>query len=536
MTKYKLPQRLVLSKDTEKVDELFIEKPLQADFNHDNCAKIKQGGFVLLDFGREIRGGIAFVVQLISKKSGTAKCRLVFGESVSEAMSSIGEKNAANDHSVRDMTVDVPMMSTNRYGATGFRFVKIEAVDSDICIKTAVASLDIKELEYKGSFECDDELLNKIWQTGAYTVHLNMGEFMWDGIKRDRLVWIGDMHPETRTVSAVFGYDDCIEKSLDFAISSTPPDKWLNGIATYSMWWIINQYDWYMQQGNRQYLENQLDYLDALINRTVNWIDSEYKADDAFETFVDWPDKGEECEIEGVKSILCLGLEAASKIFCVFGKSDKSALCKKYAGKLKSEASDVPLNKRIAGINVLADRCLEKSKNALKGNSAEEMSCFMGFYTLLAKAKMGETSDALDIIREYWGGMLKMGATTFWEDFDVKWTENSFRIDEPPKENMHDIHGDFGKHCYLQFRHSLCHGWASGPTAFLSGHVLGVNIEEAGCKRVRISPHLGNLSYVKGSYPTPFGEIHIEHKSENGKITTRYTAPKEIEIIVDTDE
>lgn len=160
----------------------------------------------------------------------------------------------------------------------------------------------------------------------------------------------------------------------------------------------------------------------------------------------------------------------------------------------------------------------------------------MGFYTLLAKAKMGETSDALDIIREYWGGMLKMGATTFWEDFDVKWTENSFRIDEPPKENMHDIHGDFGKHCYLQFRHSLCHGWASGPTAFLSGHVLGVNIEEAGCKRVRISPHLGNLSYVKGSYPTPFGEIHIEHKSENGKITTRYTAPKEIEIIVDTDE
>lgn len=41
-----------------------------------------------------------------------------------------------------------------------------------------------------------DELLNKIWNTGAFTQHLNMQEFIWDGIKRERLVWITDMHPE----------------------------------------------------------------------------------------------------------------------------------------------------------------------------------------------------------------------------------------------------------------------------------------------------------------------------------------------------
>lgn len=534
--KYKMPQRLILSKNAENTDELFVEKPLQADFNNDDCAKIAQGGFVLLDFGCELRGGIAFVVQSISKTFGTAKCRLVFGESVSEAMSSIGEKNSTNDHSVRDMVIDVPMMSTNRYGATGFRFVKIEALDSDIGIKAVMASLDIKDIEYKGSFECDDALLNQIWQTGAYTVHLNMGEFMWDGVKRDRLVWIGDMHPEISTVSVAFGYDGCIEKSLDFAKNSTPPDKWINGIATYSMWWIINQYDWYMQQGNREYLSKQLDYLEKLISRTAKWIDGGYRKDDDFETFVDWPARGDECELEGVKSIICLGLESAAKIFDVFGKSEKYAVCKRYADKLRCESSSVPLNKRIAGLNVLAGRDIKKSENMLKGNSTDGISCFMGFYVLLAKAKMLETDDALDIMREYWGGMLKMGATSFWEDFDVKWTENSYRIDELPKENMHDIHGDFGNHCYRQFRHSLCHGWASGPTAFLSKHVLGVNIEEAGCKRIRILPHLGNLTYVNGSYPTPFGKIHITHKKENGKIITTYSAPKEIEIIVDGGE
>ena len=46
---------------------------------------------------------------------------------------------------------------------------------------------------------------------------------------------------------------------------------------------------------------------------------------------------------------------------------------------------------------------------------------------------------------------------------------------------------DFGKFCYTQFRPSLCHGWASGQTAFLSEYVLGVKILEPGCRKVKIS-------------------------------------------------
>jgi alpha-L-rhamnosidase len=41
---------------------------------------------------------------------------------------------------------------------------------------------------------------------GADTVHLCMQDYLWDGIKRDRLVWIGDMHPEVSTINAVFGF------------------------------------------------------------------------------------------------------------------------------------------------------------------------------------------------------------------------------------------------------------------------------------------------------------------------------------------
>ena len=43
--------------------------------------------------------------------------------------------------------------------------------------------------------------------------------------------------------------------------------------------------------------------------------------------------------------------------------------------------------------------------------------------------------------------------------------ETHARIDELVPPGKKDLHGDFGAYCYVGFRHSLCHGWASGPTA-----------------------------------------------------------------------
>ena len=74
---------------------------------------------------------------------------------------------------------------------------------------------------------------------GAYTVHLNMQEYIWDGIKRDRLVWVGDMHPEVTTIKAVFGEDSSVDDSLDFIRKETPLPGWMNGMASYSMWYSI---------------------------------------------------------------------------------------------------------------------------------------------------------------------------------------------------------------------------------------------------------------------------------------------------------
>ena len=168
----------------------------------------------------------------------------------------------------------------------------------------------------------------------------------------------------------------------------------------------------------------------------------------------------------------------------------------------------------------------------LAKDGAHRMSTFYGYYMLQTRAFADDYQGALDNIREYWGGMLDLGATTFWEDFNIEWLKNAGRIDEiVPKEKV-DVHGTYGDYCYKGYRHSLCHGWASGPTAWLTEHVLGVKVVEPGCKTIRIKPHLGNLKWVEGSFPTPFGVLKVKHrKLENGEIKSEIEVPKGINLI-----
>ena len=96
-----------------------------------------------------------------------------------------------------------------------------------------------------------------------------------------------------------------------------------------------------------------------------------------------------------------------------------------------------------------------------------------------------------------------MGATTFWEDFDVDWMKDAARIDELPKEGQIDVHGAYGRFCYKGYRHSLCHGWASGVTPWLSENVLGVKILEPGCKKSKWSRIWAILNGQKELIPLP---------------------------------
>ena len=491
---------------------------------------------ILLDYGKEIHGGVKISMGIRPSKT-PLKLRLRFGESVGEAMSDIGgEQNATNEHSLRDFIVKVPWLGSIEIGETGFRFLRIDVVEAgeDAPIKSIEATFIYKDIPYLGSFKSNDKRLNEIWVTGAYTVHLNMQNYLWDGIKRDRLVWVGDMHPEVMTINTVFGANEIVPKSLDLARDQHPLPQWMNGISSYSMWWILIHKNWYDYHGNLQYLKEQEQYLIGLLDHLSTFIDDDNKEILNGFRFLDWPTSEDPIAVHaGLQAMMVMTFEAGSTMMA---NLNQGALQKKYtkiAQQLSKHQPEGNTTKQAGALLSIANLADAKKVNSeiLTKDGAQRMSTFYGYYILEAMAKAEDYSGALKVIRDYWGGMLDLGATTFWEDFDILDTKNSGRIDELPQENIFDIHGDFGEYCYVGYRHSLCHGWASGPTAWLTQYVLGINVLDGG-DTIKLDPHLGDLDFVGGTFPTKYGVFKVNHKKDkNGKIITLFETPKGLKII-----
>ena len=498
---------------------------------------------VLLDFGRELSGGVQISVsdlKAASKESKTVRLRVRFGESVSEAMSELGdEKNPTNDHAVRDQTCLVPWLGTHEIGNTGFRFARIDLLDTNtfVSIKAVRAVFIYRDLPYLGSFRCNDERLNKIWDTGAYTVQLNMQDYVWDGIKRDRLVWIGDMHPETMTISTVFGDQPVVRASLDLIRDETPLPKWMNGISSYSMWWVLIHRDWYHFNGDLNYLRAQKPYLTGLLGELAKKIGPDNSEKLPEMRFMDWPSSENKKAIHaGLQSMMILTFQAGVELGEALGDAAMVKQCQDNVARLKQHVPDHGNSKQGAALLALSGLgdAAQLNREVMAVDGAQRMSTFYGYYVLQARAKAGDYQGCLDAIRSYWGAMLDFGATTFWEDFDLNWTNNAARIDQLVPPGKKDIHGDYGNYCYKNLRHSLAHGWASGPTPWLSEHVLGIKVLEPGCKKIKVEPHLGDLQWVEGSFPTPMGVIKIRHdKQTDGKIKSTVDAPAGITIVKD---
>ncbi len=496
---------------------------------------------IILDYGRELHGGLQLVMGSSTWRQPSL-VRIRFGESVGEVNSTTNNSEwkvgySTDDHAKRDIIMEIPRDGSIEIGNTGFRFVRIDLLQmlTTIRIKEARAVLRYRDIDYVGSFKSSDERLNKIWMTAAYTVHLNMQEFLWDGIKRDRLVWLGDMHPEVSTIMRVFGNNEVVPKSLDLACQQFPLPGWMNNMSSYSLWYLIIQYEWYMQNGDLNFLKKHKDYIIGLVKQIDGRIDENGNQDFSPRLFLDWPSSPNPKGVEaGLRGLSAWALKDAEKLCNYLGETQSADICNAALQRLSKQT--LPHNglKQAAALMSISGQ-MEPRKatdEVIAVGGPKGFSTFYGYYMLQALALSGDYDLAIDIIDKYWGGMLDMGATTFWEDFDLDWTVNAGRLDEMKPPGKKDIHGDFGAYCYPGFRHSFCHGWSSGPAAWLSENVLGVKVIEPGCKTLKIEPHLGKLEWAEGTYPTPKGVVSIKHvRTADGKIKTTVKAPNGIKII-----
>lgn len=517
------PTRVLWTQGAVVRPERLLKPGSQAVVHDPACCVLPPGAAVLLDFGHELNGALQIITAIFDPKR-PARVRVRFGESASEAM---GEPDA--DHANHDQVVQVPWCGSVEVGPTGFRFARIDVVDDAVSLPlVGVRAITIaRDLRRVGSFACSDPRIDAVFEVGARTVEWCMQELLWDGIKRDRLAWMGDLHPEAMVVAALHGDHAVVRDTLDFLRDTTPLPQWMNTLGSYSLWWIITHRDWYQRHGDLGYLRQQRAYLAALTEQVASRVD-EAGALKIEGVLIDWAAARDAATtVSGGHSLAVIALEAAVTLLAALGERSDAAVA--ALARLRRHGLPPAATKQAAALAVLAGlRTPAEAEGAVLGRDpAKGLSPFYGYYVLEARSRAVGSGPGLDLLRRYWGGMIDLGATTFWEQFDLDWLPAG-RIDELPKAGERDIHRECGDHCYVGLRNSFCHGWSGGPTAWLMDHVLGVTPSAPGFARVRIAPDLGDLSWARGVVPTPKGPITVEHrKRPDGSVESRIELPPE---------
>jgi len=362
-------------------------------------------------------------------------------------------------------------------------------------------------------------MLNRIWETGAYTAHLCMQDGIWDAIKRDRGRWAGDLDVAGRVISTVFADKQLIEDTLlSLVPEGSGPVSAINGIPGYSAQWIAGLYSLYLHDGDNDYLASQRDNLLRILAGMDATLDSKglLVPNQREWLFVDWAPGlngfSPEARI-GTQLQYIRAYTDAVRLFTWLGDLPNKA---KYEARLNTSIAAAQSAFRNPGtgtygttwqVNSLAALTVADPKDPAIWNNIlsrvkqdsptdQTITPYFNAYVLDAMASLGHRREALDWMRQYWGGMLAEDATSFWEAYDLRW----------PKSNPHlSLEADNTSGYFV----SLAHGWSSGPTTWLAENILGIAPNEPGYRIVDIHPDLLDLAWAYGTVPTPHGLIKI---------------------------
>jgi alpha-L-rhamnosidase len=133
-------------------------------------------------------------------------------------------------------------------------------------------------------------------------------------------------------------------------------------------------------------------------------------------------------------------------------------------------------------------------KNVIYNDNITKITTpYFEFFELDAMCRIGDFKYMTDMLFSYWGGMLNLGATTIWEEFD------------PTKSGIEHYEMYGGK-----YEKSLCHAWGASPIYLLGKYALGVRPTDVGYKSFEVVPNLMCFKNFEGKVPTPTSEIYVK--------------------------
>ena len=454
----------------------------------------ESGDSILLDLGEHAVGHFSFSFDRVNIfVDAPVRLKIKFGEDMREI-----EDDFSLYHGVLSSTwlqeetihLDFPQKMTmpRRYAC---RYIKITVEKANRLIKLygfsfrSSTSADVSVLK---KADTTDEMLSKIDIVSTNTLKECMQTFFEDGPKRDRRLWIGDLRLEAltnyytfnnleivRRCLYLFAAGDC--NALGFLPSFVYDTPYYHSgetfIEDYVLLYVVTVCDYYEHTGDDEVLcdllplcKSQLDSFRATLDE--NLITTKQNG---WFAFIDWC-PGLEI-LTALQGVYLYTLDRFAGLLEKIGDEDYKKYsylleevrgsCKKhlYNEKKKIFVNDADNNQLsvhsqvwmiLGGVVDGEDAKEILLKTLADENAKQPCTPYMHHYVIEAMMKLGMKNEAVLYLKKYWGGMIELGADTFWE---------AYIPNEPDFSPYND-----------RMINSLCHAWSCTPSYFIRKYNL----------------------------------------------------------------
>jgi alpha-L-rhamnosidase len=519
---------------------------------------------VLLDFGR-IHSGYPFVE--IEGRGGevldVAVAEGIAGEWGTEAPPPprISTESGHGAHLFR-YTARAGLQRFERFEWSAVRYAQVTVRNAPhgVKIRHVGSTFTRYPAEARGSFECSDPLLNRLWDIGRYTLQLCMHDGWEDCPGREQRQWLGDATVEFLVAQAAFGpsVNPLNRQFLQHAAESQRPDgltqMYAPGdhhttgmlIPDWTLQWILNADLHLLYTGDLDTIES----IFPAIQRALAWFERQLGphgliADLPYWHFIDWAAVGRHGEAATLNAEFVGALRAAARLARALESRRAARRYDDLGGRIAAalnarhwDAARGVYVDMVEPASGMQDPRVSQHTNAamilwniapperwgsmiawvtdparLVFTAAPPIvpsgdpfnpqihavlaNTFFSHFVYRALCTVGRFDLALGLMRERYGAMLARGATTLWESY------------EPTA--------------------SLCHGFSATPVYQLSTEVLGVFPLEPGFTRFRLCPQPGGLEYARGAFPTVRGDVRVAWQRQTDGLALEVTVPESME-------
>ncbi|WP_321346137.1 alpha-L-rhamnosidase C-terminal domain-containing protein [uncultured Draconibacterium sp.] len=419
-----------------------------------------------------------------------------------------------------------------------YRFIelKIATKDSPLILEDISGTFTGYPFEFNAKLESDNKELQKMLEIGWRSARLCAMETYMDCPYYEQLQYIGDGRIQALVSLYNSGDDRLMRNALnqmqysqqpEGVTASRHPSVTPQYISTFSLWYVAMLHD-YMMYGS------DVDFVKEKLQSTRNVLEffKRYQGKDGslkdvpYWTFTDWvytdgwtegiPPMGNDgssalldfqllwayqvaADIE-----LHLGLKELSDDYKMKAEQLKKTIALKYWDEnrqLFADRIEKDLFSQHAGTLAIltglisGEEAIKTAQKLLTDNTLAPASIYYKFYLHQALTKAGLGNDYLKWL-DKWRENMDMGLTTWAETSDIKNTRSD------------------------------CHAWGSSPNIEFFRIMLGVDSDAPGFAKVKIEPHLGDITEIGGEMPHPNGMIKVKYSVKNNHLIANILLPQ----------